>query len=178
VNGRDGTAETNRQLIHRLYEALGRGDGEAMAACYAPKATFRDPAFGDLKGEEVGDMWRMLTGRSRDLKVELAEHDAGEDTGTARWIARYTFTPTKRRVVNEGKAQFRFEGGLIIEHVDRFSFYKWARQALGPVGGLFGWSPPLAMGIRFRARKDLARFSRRRKAKKSPKSDEETPPTG
>jgi ketosteroid isomerase-like protein len=171
-------ADDNRGLIRDFYAALGRGDGEAMAACYAENATFRDPVFGTLTGGQPGDMWRMLTGRSRDLKLELAEHDAGEDTGTARWIARYTFTPTRRRVVNEGKAQFRFEGGLIVEHVDRFSFYKWARQALGPVGGLFGWSPPLAMGIRFRARKDLARFSRRRKAKKSPKSDEETPPVG
>jgi uncharacterized protein len=156
------TADHNRDAIRSLYGALGRGDGEAMAALYAPDATFRDPVFGRLSGEQAGDMWRMLTGRSRDLKVELAEHEADEHTGRARWIARYTFTPTKRKVVNEGRASFRFVDGKIVEHVDRFSFHRWSRQALGPVGGLFGWSPPLMLGIRFRARKDLARFSRRR----------------
>lgn len=180
MNGREGTAETNRRLIRGLYEALGRGDGEAMAACYAPNARFHDPVFRNLTGEEAGDMWRMLTGRSSDLKIELAEHEAGEREGQARWIARYTFTPTGRAVVNEGTARFRFEDGRIVEHVDRFSFYRWARQALGPVGGLFGWSPPLVLGIRFRARKDLARFRRRRAAgpKESVKPDEDTPPTG
>jgi len=35
-----------------------------MTACYAPGAHFRDPAFGDLEGEEIGSMWRMLTGSS------------------------------------------------------------------------------------------------------------------
>lgn len=155
-------AEDNREIIRSLYDALGRQDGEAMAACYAPDAMFQDPVFGRLSGEQAGDMWRMLTGRSGDLKVDLAEHDADADTGRARWIARYTFTPTKRKVVNEGRASFRFADGKIVEHIDRFSFYRWARQALGPVGGLFGWSPPLVMGIRYRARKDLARFSRRR----------------
>jgi ketosteroid isomerase-like protein len=167
-------AESNRELIRRLYEALGRGDGETMAACYAPDGLFRDPVFGKLTGREAGDMWRMLTGRSNDLKVELADLDADEHAGTARWIARYTFTPTKREVVNEGEARFRFVDGEIVEHIDRFSFHRWARQALGPVGGLFGWSPPLILGIRFRARKDLARFARRRARglKESPKSDE------
>jgi ketosteroid isomerase-like protein len=156
------SADHNREVIRDLYGALGRGDGEAMAALYAPDATFQDPVFGRLTGEQAGDMWRMLAGRSRDLKVELPEHEADEQKGQARWIAQYTFTPTKRKVVNEGRASFRFADGKIIEHVDRFSFHRWSRQALGPVGGLFGWSPPLVWGIRFRARKDLARFSRRR----------------
>ncbi|MGH2711973.1 MAG: nuclear transport factor 2 family protein [Actinomycetota bacterium] len=161
------SADDNRELIRRLYEALGRSDGEAMAGCYAPNATFRDPVFGTLKGDQPGDMWRMLTGRSRDLKFELAEHEADQGTGRARWIASYTFTPTKRSVVNEGRAEFRFADGKIVEHRDRFSMHRWASQALGPVGVLFGWSPPLVVGLRFRARKDLARFSRRRAEKES-----------
>ena len=36
-------------------------------------------------------MWKMLTGRAPDLKVELVEHDASEAEGSARWIAHYTF---------------------------------------------------------------------------------------
>ena len=84
------------ELIERLYGAMNRGDGDTMAACYAPDARFSDPAFGELRGSEPGDMWRMLTGRATDLAVELAEHEADERAGTAHWIARYTFGPTGR----------------------------------------------------------------------------------
>ena len=72
-------AEANSELIERFYAAFDRCDGAAMTACYAPDAHFRDPAFGDLEGDEIGAMWRMLTGRATDLKIELPEHEAGED---------------------------------------------------------------------------------------------------
>ncbi len=71
------SADANRELIERFYEAFGRCDGAAMSACYAPGAHFRDPAFGDLEGDEIGAMWRMLTARATDLKIELHEHEAG-----------------------------------------------------------------------------------------------------
>lgn len=156
-------SDANRELIRTLYEALGRKDGEAMAACYAPTARFRDPAFGELSGEEAGDMWRMLTERAEDLSVELAEHDAGEDSGSARWIARYTFTQTGRKVTNNGRASFRFAGGLIVEHVDEFSFFAWSRQALGPLGLALGWTPLLPALIRRRARGGLDEFRAERR---------------
>jgi ketosteroid isomerase-like protein len=150
--------ESNRAVIRTLYDALDRHDGEAMAACYAPTARFRDPAFGELDGAAAGDMWRMLTERAEDLSVELAEHDADDDTGTAHWIARYTFTDTGRRVVNDVRARFRFADGLIAEHVDDFSFFAWSRQALGPVGLALGWTPILPALTRRRARGRLDAF--------------------
>lgn len=157
-------ADRNRELVRRLYEALARRDGDAMASVYATAVRFHDPVFGDLTGDQAGDMWRMLTSRSRDLRVDLVEHDADEQTGTAHWIARYTFTPTGRRVVNDVRASFRFGDEGIVDHVDRFSFYRWSRQALGALGLLLGWSPLLALFLRRRAQRDLARFSRRRAA--------------
>jgi ketosteroid isomerase-like protein len=156
-------SDANRELIRTLYGALGRKDGEAMAACYAPTARFRDPAFGDLSGEEAGDMWRMLTERAEDLSVELVEHDAGEDSGSARWIANYTFTQTGRKVTNNGRASFRFAGGLIVEHVDEFSFFAWSRQALGPLGLALGWTPLLPALFRRRARSGLDEFRAKRR---------------
>jgi len=147
----------SRELIERLYAALDSGDGERMAACYIPDARFRDPAFGELRGTQVGAMWRMLTGRASDLRVELAEHDGDEQAGTARWIAHYTFA-TGRSVVNDVRASFRFADGLIAEHEDRFNFYAWSRQALGPAGLVLGWTPILPAVVRRRARGDLKRF--------------------
>ena len=100
------SAEANSATIERLYAAFGECNGAAMTACYAPGAHFRDPAFGDLEGDDIGAMWRMLTGRATDLKIELREHEADEETGSAHWIARYTFS-TGRPVVNDIQASFR-----------------------------------------------------------------------
>jgi ketosteroid isomerase-like protein len=152
------SAEGNRALIERFYAAFDRGDGDAMAACYAPDARFSDPAFGELRGEQVGGMWRMLTSRATDLDVDLAEHDADETTGSAHWIARYTFARTGRPVTNDIRAAFRFENGLIAEHEDSFSFHAWSRQALGPPGLLLGWTPLLRNKVRGQARAELETF--------------------
>lgn len=150
-------AHPNEQLLDRFYEAFARGDGDAMAACYTPDARFRDPVFGELRGSEPGDMWRMLTGRARDLEVRLDRREAGDRSGSARWIADYTFR-TGRRVHNEVEATFAFRDGLIAEHDDSFSFHGWARQALGPVGLALGWTPFLRARVSREARAGLADF--------------------
>jgi ketosteroid isomerase-like protein len=150
-------AHPHEELIQGFYAAFERRDGPAMAACYAPEARFSDPVFTDLSGEEPGAMWRMLTARATDLKVRLLEQEAGDERGTAHWIADYTFS-TGRRVHNDVRAQFRFAHGLIAEHRDSFSFYAWARQALGPAGLLLGWTPILRGKVQRQARAGLDEF--------------------
>jgi ketosteroid isomerase-like protein len=147
----------NDEVIRSLYDAMDRHDGETMASLYAPDARFRDPAFGELSGAEAGDMWRMLTARAEELSVELVAHSADGEKGEARWIARYPFTRTGRTVTNDVRARFRFRDGQIAEHVDTFSFWRWARQALGPAGVVLGL-PPLSWLLRRRARRELAEF--------------------
>jgi ketosteroid isomerase-like protein len=146
----------NVKVIEGLYAALDRHDGDAMAKLYAPEGRFHDPAFGDLTGAEAGDMWRMLTGRSKDLSVELTDRAAEDDSGTAHWIATYTFS-TGRHVVNDIHARFQFRDGKIVEHVDSFSFWRWARQALGPPGFVLGL-PVMNQLVRRKARADLAEY--------------------
>jgi ketosteroid isomerase-like protein len=150
-------AHPNDELIQRFYGAFAELDGDTMAACYAPGATFSDPVFTDLRGEEPGAMWRMLTGRAEDLKVQLAEHEADDELGTAHWLADYTFR-TGRKVHNDVHATFRFKDGLIAEHTDSFSFYAWAKQALGPPGLLLGWTPLLRGKVQKEARSGLDEF--------------------
>ena len=154
-------AHPNDELIQRFYGAFARHDGDAMAACYAPDARFSDPVFTDLRGEEPGAMWRMLTGRAEDLKVELVEHGAEDEHGTAHWLADYTFTSTGRKVHNDVRAVFRFEDGLIADHQDSFSFYAWARQALGPAGLALGWTPIVRGKVQREARAGLDEFLER-----------------
>jgi ketosteroid isomerase-like protein len=147
-------AHPNADLIQRFYAAFDAGDGATMAASYTPDAHFSDPVFVDLNGGEPGAMWVMLTGRAKDLRVRLAEHEADDVRGSARWLADYTFS-TGREVHNDVRAEFRFRDGLIADHQDRFSFHGWARQALGPVGLLLGWTPVVQGKVRREARAGL-----------------------
>src|SRR3954470_2757814 len=149
-------AHPNAALLERFYTAFDARDGAAMAAAYAPDAVFSDPVFGELRGDEPGRMWVMLTGRAQDLRVRLVEHEAGDARGSARWAADYTFGATGRAVHNDVRAQFRFRDGLIAEHHDAFSFHGWARQALGPAGLALGWTPILKGKVRGQARAGLA----------------------
>jgi ketosteroid isomerase-like protein len=151
-------AHPNAELIERFYAAFDRHDGDTMAACYTPDASFSDPVFPGLKGEEPGSMWRMLTARADDLKVRLIEREAGGESGSAHWLASYTFTQTGRHVDNDVHATFRFRDGMIAEHRDKFSFHRWARQALGPPGLLLGWTPVLKGSVRRKARAGLDEF--------------------
>jgi ketosteroid isomerase-like protein len=151
-------AAAHDDLIQRFYAAFARLDGETMAACYAPDARFSDPVFVDLRGREPAAMWRMLTARAKDLEVKLAEHETHGRRGNAHWLADYTFS-TGRQVHNDVRAEFCFDDdGLIAEHRDSFSFYAWARQALGPAGVALGWTPILRARVRREARIGLADF--------------------
>jgi len=152
-------ADDNKALIARFYAAFAARDESSMAAAYAPGARFEDPVFCRLTGIQAGAMWRMLTSRpGSDLQIELPEHDAQDATGTAHWIARYTFARTGKHVINDIHSHFRFENGLVIEQVDHFSFWRWSRQAFGPVGLLAGWTPFLRNAVRRKASADLASF--------------------
>jgi ketosteroid isomerase-like protein len=148
----------NESLIERFYAAFNERDGAAMAACYAPNVSFSDPVFPHLEGAEAGAMWRMLTGQAKDLRVELLEHEADGERGSASWRAHYTFTRTGRPVVNEVRASLRFADGSIVDHRDEFDFYRWARQALGTTGLLLGWTPKVRSGVRRQARASLDEF--------------------
>lgn len=150
--------QANANLIERFYTAFAERDGAEMAACYAPHAHFSDPVFTDLDGRQAGAMWRMLTERGKDLKIDLVEHEADEAGGSARWIARYTFGETGRPVINEVCANFGIENGRIVDHHDDFSFYDWSKQALGPPGLLLGWTPVIRSAVRKKARSQLDRF--------------------
>lgn len=155
----------NYQLIEDFYGAFARHDAEAMVRLYHDDVRFTDPAFGTLLGEEVRDMWRMLVERGRDsLTIRCRAISASDTEGTARWTADYIFSSTGRSVHNEISASFRFKDGKIIQHTDRFSFWKWSRQALGTAGLLLGWTPLLQNKVRAQARKSLTKYTHSRRA--------------
>jgi hypothetical protein len=61
-------------------------------------------------------------------------------------------------VHNDVRATFRFADGWIVDHVDAFSFYGWARQGMGGLGTVLGWTPLLRRMVRRKALADLDAF--------------------
>ena len=62
---------------------------------------------------------------------------AGAGTGVVEWTARYLFGG-KRPVVNVIVSEIEMRDGLIVRQKDAFDFPRWAAQALGLPGLLFG----------------------------------------
>jgi len=154
----------NADVIERFYSALQRRDAAGMADCYHRDIHFSDEAFTDLRGPKAGAMWRMLCERGKDLKVEFADVVADERSGRAHWEAWYTFSATGRTVHNVIEAQFEFRDGKIVRHRDTFDFWRWSRQAFGPLGVMLGWTPFLKQRVRREAGRALERFMQKRDA--------------
>jgi ketosteroid isomerase-like protein len=148
----------NAQLIHSFYVAFQARDGAAMAACYAPDVRFSDPVFPALEGEAAGAMWTMLCLRGKDLVIEFRDIQADDREGSAHWEAHYSFGPSKRKVHNIIEARFEFRDGKIVRHTDSFDFHRWATQALGPLGWMFGWTGFLQGSVQKQGAAGLEKF--------------------
>ena len=147
----------NAQLITDFYQGFNRQDPAPMVKVYAPDAEFSDPAFPNLHGDEIGDMWTMLCGRAKEFSLTFRDVQADDHTGRAHWEADYLFQGG-RKVHNVIDATFTFRDGKVIKHVDAFDFWRWSRQALGTTGALLGWTPWLRGKVRAQAAANLARY--------------------
>jgi len=147
----------NAQLIQSFYNAFASGDAEAMVRLYADDIEFEDPAFGPLKGDNAKNMWHMLL-KTPGIQITASNIKADEQTGSADWVAEYTFTLTGKKVINKVHAEFQFVNGKIVKHTDTFSFWKWASQAFGFKGILLGWTPLMKNKVRQQALNRLSKF--------------------
>ena len=155
----------NAELLNSFYRAFSALDAAGMADCYASDASFQDEVFKLQGRDEISAMWRMLCTATRakgmdawSLQFSDVAADAGE--GRAHWEAHYRFSATGRLVHNRIDARFVFRDGLIASHRDRFDFWGWSRQALGPVGWLLGGTPMLRRKVQAQAAANLAAFRR------------------
>jgi len=151
---------TNKQIIEAFYTAFSKADAPAMVSFYDDDIIFEDPAFGVLKGQDARNMWLMLVNPG--LELVFSGVSADNDKGRAHWEATYTFGKTGRKVINKIDASFEFRNGKIIRHTDRFSFWKWSRQALGLPGYLLGWTPFLQHKVRAQALERLTAFKNKK----------------
>ncbi|MBL7731985.1 MAG: nuclear transport factor 2 family protein [Chitinophagaceae bacterium] len=156
-------------VITKFYTAFNRLDHATMNSCYSEDIQFSDPAFGFLQGDEVRYMWEMLCTNAKDFSLTFNDIELlDEEYATCKWTAKYTFSKTNRKVVNHIKAFMRLKDGKIIEHSDAFKISKWAAQALGWKGELFGWMGWMQRNIQKNARKSLVAFIEKKNAGTSP----------
>ena len=154
---------TNEEVISRFYSAFQKKDHNGMNSCYSDDIVFSDPAFGFLRGDEVKYMWEMLCTNAKDFSLTYSNIKLlDEEYATCNWTATYTFSKTGRRVVNNIKAFMKLKDGTITEHSDAFQLSKWASQALGWKGALFGWMGWMKRKIQKNARNNLVKFIERK----------------
>lgn len=151
----------NQQTIQLFYSSFQNLDVEGMKKCYHPNIHFSDPVFPSLNGKEPGAMWSMLIDSLKKNKnawqCVCKNIIANEVEGSCRWEAHYNFSATGRKVHNIIEAKFKFQDGKIIEHTDRFDFYRWARMAFGMKGILLGWTPFFKAKVQSTVKNTLAK---------------------
>jgi len=148
----------NEQLISNFYQAFQKKDWQTMQTCYADDAVFSDEIFKNLNATQTRGMWEMLIKKGKDLVIEYKIIASSEKMLKAEWKATYLFSDRNRKVVNYINAEFLIENGKIVKHTDAFSFHKWARQALGFTGFVFGGTRFLKKKVRAGALKNLEKF--------------------
>ncbi len=149
---------SNELVIQQFYTNFSKKDYKGMQACYHDKAEFSDAVFQNLNSAQVKSMWHMLCKNGKDLQLEFKNIEANEHKGSADWIAHYTFSTTGKKVINRIHAEFLFEDGKIIGHIDSFNWYQWASQAFGLSGRLLGWTSFFRNKVRKKAMGNLMLF--------------------
>ncbi len=146
------------ELVTRFYKAFQNKDAQIMASFYHPDAQFEDEVF-TLQGEDIGHMWAMLCTRGKDMTLTFRDvelNSAGQVT--CHWEPIYTFSGTGRKVHNRIDTVIEMKDGKIWKQTDMFSFWRWASQALGFPGMLFGWVPFLKAKVQRSANQSLEDF--------------------
>jgi ketosteroid isomerase-like protein len=150
----------HQDLVENFFQAFQDKDAERMINCYHPEIIFQDPVFGELKGVEVRNMWRMLIlNGGDDLKISFSDIEVNHEEGRGKWEAKYLFGRQKRKVHNKISSTFIFREGKIYRHLDSFNFWRWARMALGISGFLLGPTPYLKNIVRRQSLQALQKFS-------------------
>ncbi len=116
---------TFEKRIREMVNAVERGDGEAVAACFTTDGIYHDVFYGDFKGADIARMINEYFYRDADdFRWDI--HDAVEQG--ARGYARYVFSYRPKqaqtaddqpsRTMFEGVAICRMENGLIADYAE------------------------------------------------------------
>ncbi len=105
-------------------------------------------------------MWEMLCKNAKDFSLTYSDIELlDEEYATCKWVAKYTFSKTGNKVVNNIKAFIKINDGKIVEHSDAFRLSTWIRyRHWDGKGMLFGWTGVMKRAIQKQARKNLDNY--------------------
>ncbi|WP_368487129.1 nuclear transport factor 2 family protein [Spiroplasma sp. DGKH1] len=130
---------TKQEIMNKFYTAFANADWKTMNDLYDRNVVFNDEIFTDLNYEYVTAMWESLISNKENnkMKVKYELKEENDDVYVV-WTASYLFGPKRRQVINIVTSNMEIKNDKIIKHNDSFNFKKWASQALGMPGKLFG----------------------------------------
>ena len=129
-----------------------------MAALYHPEAFFEDPVFGRINQKRAAKMWEMLCSSDKLDAIDFKILEVDGQEVSVFWEAYYRFGKKDRPVHNKIHARMRIKDGLIIDHKDEFSVYRWATQAIGSSAYLLGWTSFFQKKLRQESNRSLDKF--------------------
>lgn len=148
-------------VANNFYSAFQLKNASQMIEYYHPDLQFEDPTFGKLSYHQTCAMWKMLCESAKDLTIEFSILKSEDNYVEVRWIAEYTFSKTGRFVHNEITARMTFKDGKIIQHIDKFDLFKWAKQAMGLQGWLIGGTPFFRKKLQQQTNYQLVKYMRK-----------------
>lgn len=152
--------EQHQQIIAQFYTAFQQLNTAKMISFYDDDVVFQDPVFGQLRGKQAKNMWRMLIERGKSsLRINFYDVRGTTTGGNAIWEADYLFGKEKRPVHNVIQAEFVISEGKIVKHTDEFNFWKWATMAIGTPGRILGFIPFMQNKVRKDARTALEKYA-------------------
>ncbi len=146
------------EVIQRYFDAMAQGQWQAMARCYHDQASFADPLFPDLRGEQiVYHLHRLYEPNSQHARkqIELTTHALFSEDRKAQVQWELRCIEAQRPVKLIGLSTFAIWDQFIVRHVDEFPFHHWARQTQGLAGALLGRLPFYQRRLQRSARSQL-----------------------
>ncbi|MBO6794497.1 MAG: nuclear transport factor 2 family protein [Balneolaceae bacterium] len=142
------------EIVKTFYEALNNGDIKTVRQLYHPDAVYKSEMF-SLKGPEVFALWYTATQPEMNLTAECSSINKVNNEVHTTWNISYELSVVNRTIKLSEKGLFKFKDGKIIFHQDKYSFYSWCKQTLGPIGWLFGWTAWLKKRVSKQALKTI-----------------------
>jgi hypothetical protein len=141
--------ELNRLTLQRFFDSFSLRDSLGMRTCLHLDVEFQDIGF-QLRGDEVGAMWTMVTTAKHPAQVEnpiqvwVTELSVTGNEGVAEWHCSYLLVPDDGGeplpITNDVISRFRFADGLIVWQEDQCrSFWNWFRQVKPTLGPVLDW---------------------------------------
>ncbi len=127
--------------IQRFIDSLSRRDVAALQAGYHAQASLSDPLHPDLRGPQVGCLWRWRLHRCEGWDVRALTWAGDERKARLRWQVDWRLRERGGRGRTTIDTTFTFWDDLIVRQVDEYPVWPQLGRCQGLTGWALGWLP-------------------------------------